>query len=397
MTINSPANPKLRVAYIVPLLSGRGGWPTATQSIIRSQSNDVEPLLIVARADQAAARQIFPGIETRALPEIQPMVSGSWRVLAHMLPTMLAIPLLPKLNVDLVHSLEMFPAGWVGDRLAARECVPHVLTAFGTYGVIWRRWQLVARIYAGVLRRADCLCPMSEGTAARMRSAFPQAMGETPLEVVHQGSDFAIRVNRTISNQRSFSSPPIVLSVGGIKPRKGYHICLRAFAKLQQIFPDAEYRIAGGGIGNTFHQELQAFIQREGIRNVHFLGALDWAQLDQHYREASMLAMVSQEEADHFEGFVFVFIEAGAYGLPVIGSRTGGITDAVLDGKTGLLFDAADVDGIAGGMLRLAQNASLAKSLGLAGRARAEKLTWERYARQQMDIYRKVVASPMRS
>jgi glycosyltransferase involved in cell wall biosynthesis len=392
MTTNKQANAKLRVAFVAPLLSGRGGWPTAAQGIIRSLANDVDPVLVIAQSDQAAARQLFPHIETHCLPEIQPMVNGSWRVLSRMLPTMLAIPRMPNFNVDLVHSLEMFPTGWAGDRIAARERAPHVLTAFGTYGVIWRRMPFAASIYSGVLRRAACLCPMSEGTAERMRTAFPRALKYTPLEVVHQGSEFASRVPASIASQRTFSGRPLVLSVGGIKPRKGYRVCLRAFAKLQVIFPDAEYRIAGGGIGNTFHQELQELIQREEIRNVRFLGALDWSQLDQHYREASMLAMVSQEEADHFEGFVFVFIEAGAYGLPVIGSRTGGINDAVREGKTGLLFNSMDVEGIAGGMIRLAQNTAMSKSLGMAGRARAEELTWERYARRQMDIYRKVIS-----
>jgi glycosyltransferase involved in cell wall biosynthesis len=380
-----------RVAFIVPLLRGRGGWPTAMQGIVRSLAPHVEPVLVLAHADRAEAREIFPGIEAHVLPEIQPMVAGSWRVLAHMLPVLLALRSMPKLRIDLVHSLEMFPAGWVGDRLAAREGVPHVVTAFGTYGVIWRRWALAARIYRGVLRRAACLCPMSAGTAARMRSAFATAMADTPLEVVWQGSDFAARVPRAIAEHRNFSGPPVLLSVGGIKPRKGYRNCLCAFARLQREFPDAEYRIAGGGLGNTHHQELQTLIRREGIRNVRFLGALDWDQLDPHYREASLLAMVSQEEADRFEGFVFVFIEAGAYGLPVIGSQTGGITDAVRDGETGLLFDAEDVAGIAGGMIRLSQDAALSRTLGLAGRARAEELSWERYARQQMDVYRKIL------
>jgi glycosyltransferase involved in cell wall biosynthesis len=382
---------KPRIAFIVPLLRGRGGWPTATLGIVRSLSEYIEPVLIVAQADLPAGREFFPRVETHALPVIQPMVAGSLRVLTRMLPSMLALQRLPKLGVDLVHSLEMFPTGWVGDRLAAREGTPHILTAFGTYAVIWHRWPLVTNIYAGILQRAACLCPMSEGTATRIRKVFPKETAGVPLEVIHQGSQFASRIPRAEAEQRTFTGHPIVLSVGGIKPRKGYHICLRAFARLQHQFPDAEYRIAGGGLGNDYHRQLEALIQRDQIHNVHFLGALEWEQLDLHYRDASMLVMVSQEEKDHFEGFVFVFVEAGAHGLPVIGSRTGGITDAVRENQTGLLFAAEDVDGIAGGMIRLAEDAVLAKRLGRAGRARAEELTWERFALQQMMVYQKAL------
>jgi glycosyltransferase involved in cell wall biosynthesis len=43
-------------------------------------------------------------------------------------------------------------------------------------------------------------------------------------------------------------------------------------------------------------------------------------------------------------------------------------------------------------MIRLAQDPVLARALGLAGRARAEELTWERYARQQLFVYQRVLA-----
>ena len=178
-----------------------------------------------------------------------------------------------------------------------------------------------------------------------------------------------------------------MISVGGIKPRKGYHVSLKAFGILQKRFPGARYVLAGGGIGNAYHRELEEIIRREGIRNVEFPGALTWEQLDPYYRQADMLAMTSQDEGDHFEGFVFVFLEAGAYGLPVIGTRSGGIPDAVVDGETGFLLPPQDVEGIARAMITLAENPALSRTMGLAGRARAEALTWERFAGEQMEIY----------
>ena len=188
----------------------------------------------------------------------------------------------------------------------------------------------------------------------------------------------------------------MLLSVGAIKPRKGYSTSLRAFAVLQKKFPQARYVIAGGGTGETYHGELLSLIASEGIHNVEFCGGLTWKELDPLYRNASMLVMTSQEEGDHFEGFVFVFLEAGAYGVPVIGTRTGGIPDAIVDGVNGFLLAADDVDGIACAMIQLAEDPSLARKMGMAGRARAEEFTWERYARQQLDVYRRVLAGPAR-
>jgi phosphatidylinositol alpha-1,6-mannosyltransferase len=384
---------RIRIAFIVPLLGGRGGWPTATLGILRSLAPSVEPVLVVARADRDAAHSLFPDAEVIVLPEIQPNVAGSIRTAAHMLPTVIALRSLPRLGVRIVHSLELFPTGWVGDFLARRESVPHIVTTFGTYGVIWHRWWLPARSCEGILRRAACVCPMSNGTAEKMRAAFPRAMAGARLRVVFQGSDFASRIDRASVERKSFSSHPIVLSVGGIKPRKGYHICLRAFGILQKRFPAARFLLAGGGIGNHYHQELEQLIRRERIRNVEFLGALTWEQLDPYYRQAGMLAMTSQDEGDHFEGFVFVFLEAGAYGLPVIGTRSGGIPDAILDGETGFLLPADDVEGIARAMTALAEDPGLSRKMGLAGRARAERLTWERFAGEQLEIYRSILGT----
>ncbi len=387
------ASSLIRIAFVVPLLRGRGGWPTATLGILRSLAPRVEPVLIVARADRETAHALFPDAEVFALPEIQPNVAGSVRSAAHMLPALAALRSLPPLGVRAVHSLELFPAGWIGDALARREGVPHVVTTFGTYGVIWHRWFLPARICAGILRRAACICPMSGGTAEKMRTRFAAPMSGANIRVVLQGSDFAARVPREAAEKKTFSSDPTVISVGGIKPRKGYHVSLRAFALLQKRFPNARYLLAGGGFGNEYQRGLEELIRREGIRNVEFLGALTWEELDPYYRKADMLAMTSQDEGDHFEGFVYVFLEAGAYGLPVIGTRSGGIPDAVLDGETGFLLPPDDVEGIARAMITLAENPALSRTMGLAGRARSETLTWERFAGEQMDVYRSVMGS----
>jgi phosphatidylinositol alpha-1,6-mannosyltransferase len=213
------------------------------------------------------------------------------------------------------------------------------------------------------------------------------------MQVILQGSESASRVSRSVAEGREFPPEPMVLSVGGIKPRKGYAVSLRAFAILQRQFPQARYRIAGAGIGNTYHRELQKIVAEEGIRNVEFLGTVSAGDLDHLYRESSLFILLSQEDGDFFEGFGLVYLEAGAYGLPVIGTRSGGIPDAVADGETGFLFRQDDVDGIARAMISLAENPSLSRTMGLAGRDRAQTFTWERFAQRQREVYTRCLAS----
>ena len=66
-----------------------------------------------------------------------------------------------------------------------------------------------------------------------------------------------------------------------------------------------------------------------------------------------------------------MLIEAGAVGLPVVASRIYGITDAVVEGKTGLLHESGEVDDLTRKMETLIEDALLRKKLGEAGRLRA--------------------------
>ena len=75
----------------------------------------------------------------------------------------------------------------------------------------------------------------------------------------------------------------------------------------------------------------------------------------------------------HREGFGQVLIEAGAVGLPVVASRIYGITDAVVDGVTGLLHEPREVGALVQSLAVLIQNPPLRARLGEAGRQRAQE------------------------
>ena len=79
---------------------------------------------------------------------------GSLHGLRSLLATHRALGRLRLPALDLVHSLEAYPTGLVGDWLARRLNRPHVLTSHGTYGVVWHEIIPDRFLYAGVLRRA---------------------------------------------------------------------------------------------------------------------------------------------------------------------------------------------------------------------------------------------------
>ena len=87
------------------------------------------------------------------------------------------------------------------------------------------------------------------------------------------------------------------------------------------------------------------------------------------------------------EGFGISFIEANACGKPVIGGRSGGATEAIQEGITGLLVDPTSVKELADAVEHLSKDRELAERLGRQGRERVERsFDWQYLAQQLEEI-----------
>lgn len=113
-------------------------------------------------------------------------------------------------------------------------------------------------------------------------------------------------------------------------------------------------------------------------------------ELARFYRGARMLVVPSIWH----ETFGIVAAEAMSHGIPVIAVRLGALPDLVIDGVTGLCFDAHDVDGLARQMTRLWQAPELCRRFGLAGRERVARMfDGEAHVRSLMAAYERCLAS----
>lgn len=382
---------KMKVAYVLPTIQNPSGWRTHASAFIQAMQAYVEPVLFASSADLEAARSLFPGCPVHALPATQEASlsgAGGWRSLA---ASYLAIRRNRFPPVDLVHALEAYPAGLVGSWLADRMGCPLALTAHGTYGIVWHARPLDRLVYTRVLSRSALVCPVSQGTAGLMERYFGPALSSARVRPILNGNDFYRSVPRLEALERPIPAIPTLLTVGEVKPRKGQHLSLAAFARVKAQLPAARYWIVGRFQENDYYHQMQRFIAERHLKDVTFQGAISQDDLRRAYRQASLLALTPQEIGLNFEGFGLVYLEAGAYGLPVVGTRTGGVPDAIRDGETGLLAPAGDVEAIAAALLRLLADPALARRLGSANRQWAETLTWERCAQEQYRAYREIL------
>ena len=383
----------IRVAYVIPSLHLPSGWRSHAIGLLTAMRDRVEPILYVSQEDESQAQHLFPSWPVLPLPTTQQFSASSLNGLQRLLTCYRMIRASSYPDVDLIHSLEAYPTGLVGHWLARRLGRPHVLTAHGTYSMIWDEQLIDRQLYRRVLSRADMVCPVSNGTLRLMQARFGAALHQDRIRPILNGNNFWKNVPRSQALDRELPNIPTLISVGAIKPRKGYHTSLAAFAALKTSYPAARYLIIGSYIQNAFFTSLQERITREQIENVVFLGALSEQELGKYYQQASLFVLAPQQEGLHIEGFGLVFLEAGAYGLPVVATRTGGVPDAVQDGVTGLLVEPGNVNEMTNAILRLLNDPDLAKRMGRANRDRAETLTWERTAQEQSKVYHEVLQS----
>ncbi len=164
------------------------------------------------------------------------------------------------------------------------------------------------------------------------------------------------------------SADKIILTVGRLIERKGVDLTLKALALLKQPY---RYIVVGDG---PYRQNLLQLTQQLGLTDkVIFAGQVSDDELDNYYRQASIFVMPARQITDDVEGFGLVFLEAGRYGLPVIGGQSGGQADAVVDGQTGYLVDPHDPVELAEKIKLLLNDETLARQMGAAGQARVKK------------------------
>jgi phosphatidylinositol alpha-1,6-mannosyltransferase len=176
-----------------------------------------------------------------------------------------------------------------------------------------------------------------------------------------------------------------ILFVGRLVKRKGMADLIDALRLLLNDFPDARLEIVGDGPEKG---QLERLVSDLGlVDSVIFFGSLRGDPLSERYRNCDVFAMPSRTLEDDVEGFGTVFLEAGLFGKPSIGTFSGGIPEAVIDGGTGILVSEGDVGGLAQALRRLMSDEALRRELGSNARERVlARFTVQKAAEQLIAI-----------
>jgi glycosyltransferase-like protein len=180
----------------------------------------------------------------------------------------------------------------------------------------------------------------------------------------------------------------VVLTVGGIEPRKGSLTLLDGFALLRDLVPERDplLLIAGGMTLFDYRHERERFDARAAelaiADDVRVLGPLDADMMEQLFRAADAFAFPSVKE-----GFGLAALEALAAELPVVASDLDVFRGFLVDGESALLTETGDGAALGRALTRLALDPALADRLRAGGRAVVPAHTWDAAAEAHERAY----------
>ena len=276
---------------------------------------------------------------------------------------------------DVIHT-HLFDADLVGT-LVARACGVRCCSTIhsGTFFEARRhRWRyrclalLVSRFFPVSQALSDVLVQRCRVPAARVR-------------VIRNGIDMT-RFAPSPARDGAVTRGPIIGTLARLIPSKGIRILLDAIPHLLQKYPEALLLVGGGG-------EEQEALERQaralGIADrVVFVGPVQDPR--DFYRRLDVFVLPSLDEA-----FGLVVLEAMAMGLPVIGTRVGGVPEVLTHGVNGWLVEPGDSAVLAAGLRTLWADPILRRRVAEEGRRTAVRFDVTRAAAELQAEYEHMV------
>jgi glycosyltransferase involved in cell wall biosynthesis len=299
-------------------------------------------------------------------------------------------------SVDIVHARSRAPA-WSALWAARRMKKPFVTTYHGVYNAksSLKRW------YNSVMARGDVVIANSDYTAAHVRKEHPEAAAR--VLTIHRGVDIGRFSPETVLPTRKAAlaaawrlpgdGSAVIVLPARMTGWKGHREAIAAAALLKTRGP-APWRMifVGDAQGRSgYLHELSQLIQQHGLDDrIAMVGHCD--DMPAAFALADIVIAPSNEP----EAFGRVAAEAGAMGVPVIGSDMGGQAEIIVQDQTGLVVPPMNPPALADAMADLlARGPEGRRTMGEAARARVrQRFTTAALQQATLAVYERLMGQP---
>jgi phosphatidylinositol alpha-1,6-mannosyltransferase len=252
-----------------------------------------------------------------------------------------------------------------------RAGVTRIVALTHGHEVWWARlWPFslaIKRIGTGT----DHLTYLGNYTKSQIERALSQKARESMVKIAPgidtehfapQSSAAALRAELGLTQKK------VIVSVGRLVHRKGQDTLIESMPEILTQVPNAHLLFIGEGPYKKYLVKRAAALHI--THAITFIGRIQYADLPRHICVGDIFAMPSRSRLAglEVEGLGIVYLEASACGLAVIGGKSGGAPDAVLEGETGYAIDGTSPHDVAFAAIALLNNPTLASSMGARGR-----------------------------
>jgi glycosyltransferase involved in cell wall biosynthesis len=172
---------------------------------------------------------------------------------------------------------------------------------------------------------------------------------------------------------------PHLVCTRGFHPYYCIDVVLRAFALVQQAFPEARLDLVGGG---PLEQQIRGQV-KEQLSGVKFTGVVSRKEIGRSYDQADIFV-----NASRLDNMPVSILEAFASGTPVVSTAPDGIRYFVEHERTGLLSQPGDAEALARNIIRLLKDPDLASRLAANAFEELRRYEWNTVREQWLDVYR---------
>ncbi len=368
----------MTVLQIVPALTA-GGVETGTVDLARALVAQGHRAIVISSGGPLVKEVEAAGAVHYTLPVHEKM---PWTIL-RMVRRVAEV--VESHEVDLIHVRSRVPAtigylAWrrvaarASFRLGSRQRLPSfITTAHGHY---------TPHLGSQVMGWGRYTIAISEAIARHMLDRFGVPLEK--IRLIPRGVDLA-RFDFRPPREAAPKGDWRISAIGRLTPIKGHRELLRAFAAVAKTFPKSKLFIVGQASPRheRYLKELQEMTLRLGIgHQVEFTG--HEPDVAGHLAQVDLLVLPSVGE----EAFGRALIEAGACGVPAIGTRIGGISEVIADRKSGLLVPPGDPAALSQAILKLLKDRAWAAELAQENRRRVETLfPLTRMVQETLSVY----------
>jgi glycosyltransferase involved in cell wall biosynthesis len=291
-----------------------------------------------------------------------------------------AVRLCRKERFDLIHVHWPFPHGVWGLAVKWLTGTPIAFVFHGAELLLAKRFFFVNPCLKLFIHYSSALMCNSNFTAGQLRQ-----LTDKTIDIIPYGCSVTARDDIV----KADTEEKRLLFVGRIIERKGLPYLIKAVAKICESTP-IHLDIVGQGEAKA---SCECLAETLGVSDkITFHGFVDDADLEELYANAHVFVLPSiVDSKGDTEGLGVVLVEALSFKTPVVACNVGGISDVIIDGKTGLLVAEKSPDAIASAVVKILSDKDLATSLVDEGLQHARQyFSWRRIAGRVTEVSQRI-------